>query len=70
MVVLTLNRLDKALLWLTDVAMIHPFYLSQDCNHECEWAHIRQMLPLVVLAWETFQETTLANQTKVEVMWN
>lgn len=25
----------------------------------------RRMLPLVVLAWETFQETTLANQTKV-----
>ena len=28
------------------------------------------MLPLVVLAWDTFWETTLTNQTKVVVVWN
>ena len=64
MVVLALSRLDKTLQWLTYVTMIHHFYYGQDCTQECEWAHGRLMLPLAVLAWETFQETTLANQTK------
>ena len=53
----------------------HCFYCSQ-----CAQAHVRRMLPLVVLAWETFQETTLlhpgwhqrkrTSQMKVMVLWN
>ena len=70
LVVLALIRLGKALQWLTDVAMIHCFYCGQDCTQECEQAYIRWMLPLVVQAWETFWETTLANQTEVLVVWN
>ena len=31
---------------------------------------VRWMFPLVVLAWETFWETTLANQTKIFVVKN
>ena len=60
--------------------MIHGFSCSQDCTQECAWAHVRRMLPLVVLAWETFQKTTLLhsgqhqrrirNQTKVLVVRN
>ena len=68
--VLALSRLDKALQWLTYVAMIHCFYCSQDCTQESEQPHVRWMLPLVVLAWEIFWETTLANRTKVIVVWN
>ena len=36
--------------------MIHHFYCGQDCTQECAQAHVRWMLPLVVLAWETFWE--------------
>ena len=70
LIVLALTGLDKALQWLTYVAMIHCFYCSQDCTQESEQPHVRWMLPLVVLAWEIFWETTLANQTKVIVVWN
>ena len=28
-------------------------------RNTCAWAHVRQMLPLVVLVWETFQKVTL-----------
>ena len=70
LIVLALTGLDKALQWLTDVALIHQFYCSEDCTQECEWAHIRRMLPLLVLSWETFRETTMSNQRKVVVVWN
>ena len=39
--------------------MTHHFYCGQDCTQECVQAHERQMLPLVVLAWEAFQKDTL-----------
>ena len=61
--------------WVT-----HRFYCSQDCTQECAQAEGRWMLLLVVLAWETFQKTTLLhsgqhqrrirNQTKVLVVRN
>ena len=50
--------------------MTHHFYCGQDCTQECAWAHVIWMLPLVVLVWETFWETTLANQTKVLAVRN
>ena len=34
--------------------MTQHFYCGQDCTQECAWAHVRWLLPLVVLAWETF----------------
>ena len=37
--------------------MTHHLYCSQDCTQERTYAHIRRMLPLVVPAWETFQES-------------
>ena len=41
---------------------VHPlitqrFYCGQHCTQECGKAHIRWMLPLVFLAWETFWES-------------
>ena len=62
--------LRRDILVVVCLFMTHHFYCSQDCIQECTWAHIRWMLPLVVLAWETFWETTLANQTKVLVVRN
>ena len=60
--------------------MTHHFYCSQDCTEECAQAEGRWMLPLVILAWETLQKTTLIhsgwhqrrrrNQTKVLVVRN
>ena len=50
--VLALSGLDKVLQCFTDVEMTHHFYCSQDCTQECQWAHGRLMLSLVVLAWE------------------
>ena len=70
LVVLALSPLDKALQWLSDAALIHHFYCSEACTQKCEWAHMRWMLPLVELSWETFRETTLSNQRKVVVVWN
>ena len=32
------------------------FYCGQDCTWECARAHGTWMLPLLILAWETFQE--------------
>ena len=50
--------------------MTHPFYGGQDYTQECALAHVRWMFPLGVLVWETSREITLANQTKVLVVWN
>ena len=60
--------------------MTHHFYCGQDCTQTCAQAEGWWMLPLVVLAWETFQKTTLihsgwhqrrrGNQTKVLVVRN
>ena len=32
--------------------MTHCFYCGQHCTQECAWAHVRQRLPLVLVAWE------------------
>ena len=58
--------------------MTHCFYCGQDCTQDCAWAQERQMLPLGVLAWETFWENysappqvaseRRASQTKVLVV--
>ena len=58
----------------------HHFSCSQDWTQTSAQAHRIQMLPLVALAWETFQESysvTLcaasgkrSNQTKVLVVRN
>ena len=45
--------------------LLQPGLYSGMCT-----AHVRQMLPLIVLPWERFWETTLANQTKVLVVRN
>ena len=45
--------------------LLQPGLYSGMCT-----AHVRQMLPLIVLAWERFWETTLANQTKDLVVRN
>ena len=55
----------------------HQVYFSQDSTQKCAQAHGWWMLPLIVLAWETFQKTTLlhprwhqrkrTSQTKVVV---
>ena len=34
--------------------MAHQLYCSQDCIQECAQEHRRWILPVVVLAWETF----------------
>ena len=47
-----------------------PLQLKSAVYSGCTWAHVRWMLPLVVLAWETSWETTLANQTKLLVVRN
>ena len=65
------------------LVVVHPFltqhvHCGQDCTEECAQAHERQMLPLGVLAWETFWENysappqvaseRRASQTKVLVV--
>ena len=62
--------LRRDILVIAHLFMSHCFYCYQDCTQECTWAHVRWMFPLVVLAWETFWETTLANPTKVLVVRN
>ena len=37
--------------------MTHYFCCGQDRTHECAQARVRQMLPLGVLAWDTFLES-------------
>ena len=39
--------------------MTHHFYCSQDCTQECAQTHMIWMLPLLVLAWETFWKAPL-----------
>ena len=52
---ITLSSLaDTFTITYTDMAMSQHFYCGQDCTQECAWPCIRWMLPLAVLAWETF----------------
>ena len=49
--------LRRDILVIVRLFMTHCFYCGQDCTQECAQAHVRWMLPLGVLAWETFQES-------------